>query len=100
MPLGDLAVIDVRLLDRQESVDQIPHGQPVAGNPRRPAGEQVFLFVEPLIEGRLALGIVGDLAEVVEIAPDFLAPPAVRCGEKGKWGRALRRFRPLGFAGS
>jgi hypothetical protein len=56
----------------QAGVDQIPDGERVGRLPRDPTRKQIVLFLQPLCEGSLPIGIVGHLAEVVELPTNLL----------------------------
>jgi hypothetical protein len=54
-----------------------------------PPGEEVVLSVQPPPKGHLAIGIVGHLSEVAELAADFLGPTARLVPKEGKIGVGL-----------
>jgi hypothetical protein len=57
-----------------------------------PAGQEGVFLVKPLVECRLAFGVVGNFAEVAELTLDLLGPVSPGMGkEREIWTRLLRR---------
>ena len=80
-PLGD-----------DKAVQQFPQREAIDLGAGGTASEKIVLLLKPQRQGGFTLGIIRDLAEVMEVALDLLGPPSGGVGEKGKSGRACGVF--------
>ena len=74
------------------AVEKFPKGRALRLHPRSTTGQQVIFLRPAKFQCLLALGIVGDLAEVGE-PPLPSCPSAGRVGKQGKIGVGLARRR-------
>ena len=63
---------------------------------RRPTSKQIVFLIEPEVYGFLPVGVIGNLAKILDLAAYLLGPIAAGVGKQGKiWARFGGLFRLL-----